>query len=107
MTSEMATGAHLQGDGDGQWPVRRRAILDWLIQGTRDERFIDNILTEMCLRLRAAGVPVARATLHFRTHHPEWLGARILWRTGMEEARISFFGYGVETTSQFQNSPAN
>lgn len=91
---------------EGQWPVRRRAILDWLINGTRDERFIDRILVEMCTRLQAAGVPVARATLHFRTHHPEWLGARILWRTGMEEAKISFFGYGVETTPQFQNSPA-
>ncbi|KQV38061.1 MULTISPECIES: adenylate/guanylate cyclase domain-containing protein [unclassified Rhizobium] len=92
---------------EGHWPVRRRAILDWLVSGTRDERYIDRILVELCKRLQAAGVPVARATLHFRTHHPEWLGARILWRTGMDEAKISFFGYGVEETAQFQNSPAN
>ncbi len=103
----MDTGSTSQWGAEGHWPSRRRAILDWLVQGTRDERFIDNILVEMCTRLREAGVPVGRATLHFRTHHPEWLGARILWRTGMEEAKISFFGYGVESTSQFQNSPAN
>ncbi|MDQ0321508.1 adenylate cyclase [Pararhizobium capsulatum DSM 1112] len=107
MDSETETSAVPQGDVEGQWPVQRRAILDWLIQGTRDERFIDNIVTEMCTRLRTAGVPVARATLHFRTNHPEWLGARILWRTGMDEAKISFFGYGVEATPQFQSSPAN
>ena len=107
MGPETETSAPLHGDLEGQWPVRRRAILDWLVQGTRDERFIDKILVEMCNRLRAAGVPVARASLHFRTQHPEWLGARVLWRTGMDEAKISFFGYGVEATPQFQSSPAN
>ncbi|TCR91714.1 adenylate cyclase [Rhizobium sp. BK376] len=92
---------------DGVWPAQRHSILDWLITDTRNERFIDNIFVEMCRRLSEAGVPVARATLHFRTHHPQWLGARILWRTGLTEAKITTFGYGVETTPQFQNSPVN
>ncbi|MGO7998201.1 adenylate/guanylate cyclase domain-containing protein, partial [Rhizobium ruizarguesonis] len=52
---------------EGVWPIRRRRILDWLVNETRGERFIDNILVEMCEKLLAAGVPVARATLHFRT----------------------------------------
>ncbi len=107
MVSDVVANAAPYRDDEGQWPVRRRAILDWLMTGTRDERFIDRILVDMCTRLREAGVPVGRVTLHFRTHHPEWLGARLLWRTGMEEAKVSFFGYGVESTSQFQNSPAN
>ncbi|TCU22407.1 adenylate cyclase [Rhizobium azibense] len=97
----------VEDEEDGLWPVRRHKILDWLINETRNQRFIDNILVEMCERLRASGVPVARATMHFRTLHPQWLGARILWRPGLQEANITTFGYGVETTSQFLNSPMN
>jgi adenylate cyclase len=90
---------------EGVWPTQRRKILDWLVTETRNERFIDNILVEMCKRLSDADVPVTRATLHFRTHHPQWLGARILWRKGMSEAEIRTFDYGVEETAQYLNSP--
>ena len=102
---EVAAGSHVESDGI--WPTKRSKILDWLVHDTRGERFIDNILVDLCKRLRAAGVPVGRATLHFRTLHPQWLGARILWRTGLEEANISTFSYGVETTPQFLASPIN
>jgi len=92
---------------DGAWPARRRAILDWLVHEARTERFIDNILVDLCKRLAAEGVPVARATLHFRIQHPQWMGARILWRTGMDEAEIDTIEYGTEHTPQFLNSPVN
>ncbi|PDT00678.1 adenylate/guanylate cyclase domain-containing protein [Rhizobium chutanense] len=92
---------------EGVWPIRRRAILDWLVNETRGERFIDNILVEMCGKLVSAGVPVARATLHFRTNHPQWIGARILWKEGLTEAKIDTFAYGVENTPEFLNSPIN
>ena len=97
----------VRDEEDGHWPVHRRKILDWLINDTRNERYIDNILVQMCERLQASGVPVGRATMHFRTLHPQWLGARILWRPGLQEAKITTFGYGVEMTSQFLNSPMN
>ncbi|MEI2297055.1 adenylate/guanylate cyclase domain-containing protein [Ensifer sp. MJa1] len=87
------------------WPVRRKSVLDWLIIETRDQRFIDNILVEMCERLQAAGVPVARATLHFRINHPQWLGARILWRKGLSEAEIDLYDYGTQNTALYLNSP--
>ncbi|MBB3542189.1 MULTISPECIES: adenylate/guanylate cyclase domain-containing protein [unclassified Rhizobium] len=97
----------LMEHSEGVWPARRRKIIDWLVNETRGERFIDNIFVQMCQRLRDEGVPVARASLHFRTLHPQWLGARILWRTGLAEAKIDTFAYGVEKTPQFQNSPVN
>ncbi|ATU91677.1 adenylate/guanylate cyclase domain-containing protein [Phyllobacterium zundukense] len=90
---------------EGVWPAQRREILDWLVIETRNERFIDNILVEMSKRLLDAGVPVARATLHFRTNHPQWLGARILWRKGLSEAEIRTFDYGIEESIQYLNSP--
>ncbi|MGU3358794.1 adenylate/guanylate cyclase domain-containing protein [Methylobacterium sp. M6A4_1b] len=84
----------------------RGQMLDWLLAGTRGERFLDDIFVAFCARLRAAGVPVARGTIHLRTHHPLWLGTRILWRTGAEKAELQNFEYGIVDTDQFKLSPA-
>jgi len=64
-------------------------VVHWLINGTRDQRFIDNIFAEMSIRLQRAGLPLKRATLHLLIQHPQWLGARIMWADGMREAEIN------------------
>lgn len=87
------------------WPARSSQILNWLMRETHDEPLIDKIFVELCSRLRVAGVPLARASLHFRTHHPQWLGARIIWRSGMGNAEIQTVGYHVEATAEFLKSP--
>lgn len=92
-------------EDDGSWPLRRSRVLDWLVNDTRDERFIDNLLVALSERLAAAGVPVARTSLHFRTNHPQWRGARLLWKTGLKEAEIDLYGYEVENTQLFLRSP--
>ena len=87
------------------WPSRRTEILDWLIRQTHQERFVDVILQELCERLLAMGVPVARATLHLRVQHPQWQGARILWRKGAEEMDLETFGHGTLEGKDYQDSP--
>jgi adenylate cyclase len=82
-------------------------IARWLINGTRDERFIDNIFAEMCVRLQRAGIPVKRATLHVLIHHPQWLGARIMWAEGMRGAEIARVDHDVRERSEYIGSPAN
>jgi adenylate cyclase len=82
-------------------------IVDWLTNGTRDERFIDNIFAQLCVRLQQAGVPVKRATLHFLIHHPQWLGARMMWADGMREAVIERVDYDVRERSEYIGSPAS
>ena len=82
-------------------------VVDWLTNGTRDERFIDNIFAEMCIRLKQAGIPLKRATLHVMIHHPQWLGARFMWADGMREAELSRVDYDVRERSEFIGSPAN
>jgi adenylate cyclase len=82
-------------------------VVDWLINGTRDERFIDNIFAEMCIRLQQAGIPLARSTLHVMIQHPQWLGARFIWSDGMREAEIARVDYDVRERSEFIGSPAN
>jgi adenylate cyclase len=82
-------------------------VLHWLTNGTRDERFLDNIFAELCLRLQRAGIPVKRATLHLLILHPQWLGSRIMWADGMREAELSRYDYDVRERSEYIGSPAN
>jgi adenylate cyclase len=93
-------------ESGGKWPNERRAVLDWLMNETSSQRFLDNLLVEMCERLVRDGVPVARSSLHLRIQHPQWQGARILWQPGVEEADIDTFDYDVDTTELFLRRPA-
>jgi adenylate cyclase len=86
-------------------PALAKALRDWMLQETHQERYIDNILVELCERLSKAGIPIGRATLHFRINNPQWLGARIEWVPGLREARIATFEYGAEQTPEFLSSP--
>ena len=91
-------------------PVTARSDSDvahWLTNDTRDERFIDDIFAQLCNRLQLAGIPVKRASLHILIHHPQWLGARILWADGMRGAEIARVDYDVRERSEFIGSPAN
>ncbi|SDO26721.1 adenylate/guanylate cyclase domain-containing protein [Afipia sp. GAS231] len=82
-------------------------VVYWLTNGTRDERFIDNIFAELCIRLQRAGLPVKRATLHILIQHPQWLGARIMWADGMREAELARVDHDVRERSEYIGSPAN
>jgi adenylate cyclase len=86
---------------------RDNDIVHWLTNGTREERFIDNIFAELCIRLQQVGIPVKRASLHLLIHHPQWLGARIMWADGMREAEIARVDYDVRERSEYIGSPAN
>jgi adenylate cyclase len=82
-------------------------VVHWLTNDTRDERFLDNIFAELCLRLQRAGIPVKRATLHFMILHPQWLGSRMMWTDGMHEAELRRVDYDIRERSEFIDSPAN
>ncbi|NDW04966.1 adenylate/guanylate cyclase domain-containing protein [Jiella pacifica] len=90
---------------DGNWPARRTEILDWLVQRTSDERFIDVIFQQLCDRLVGAGLPLARATLHFRIENPQWFGARIIWREGIGQPEVTTFEHGTLDTVGYAGSP--
>ncbi len=88
-------------------PTQADGVIDWLTNGTRDERYIDNIFAQMCIRLQQAGIPVQRATLHVLINHPQWLGARMMWSDGMREAEIALVDYDVRERSEYVGSAAN
>jgi adenylate cyclase len=89
----------------GHWPKTRSAILDWLVTDTAGQPFFDNLLVDVCSRLHAEGVPIARSMLVVRTNHPEWLGARLLWRPGLTEAEIRRVDYDALLEDAYLLSP--
>ncbi|RTE90162.1 adenylate/guanylate cyclase domain-containing protein [Bradyrhizobium sp. LVM 105] len=88
-------------------PTQADGVVDWLTNGTRDERFIDDIFAQMCIRLQQAGIPVKRATLHVLINHPQWLGARMMWSDGSREAEIALVDYEVRERSEYIGSAAH
>jgi adenylate cyclase len=88
-------------------PTLADGVVGWLTNGTRDERFIDDIFAQMCIRLQQAGIPLKRATLHVQINHPQWLGARMIWSNGMRGAEIARVDYDVRERSEYIGSPAN
>jgi adenylate cyclase len=82
-------------------------VAHWLTNGTRDERFIDNIFAEMCIRLQRAGIPVKRASMHILIQHPQWLGAKLMWADGLREAEITRVDHDVAARSEYIGSPVS
>jgi adenylate cyclase len=89
----------------GGWPTRRFATLDWLVTEASALPFVDDILAEVCNRLVDEGVPLRRVTLHLRTLHPQFWGARMLWRTGLKVAELRFIGRDMAQDIRFLRSP--
>lgn len=77
----------------------------WLITGTGEKHFVEDIFAELCDRLLAAGVPVARGSLHFLINNPQWLGARIVWRKATGRAEMLAIGYEIQQTAVYKKSP--
>lgn len=92
---------------DNNAPTQADGVVDWLTNGTRDERFIDDIFAQMCIRLQQVGIPLKRSTLHILINHPQWLGARFMWSDGMREAEIALVDYDVRERSEYIGSAAN
>jgi adenylate cyclase len=85
-------------------PSDARSVVDWLMDGARSASLSQEILTELCERLTACGMPLWRVVVFVRTLHPQVVGRRFIWHpdkgTTVDEA--SFELLGRET---FRNSP--
>jgi len=89
----------------GHWPRRPGALLDWLIGDARRLPDGPTLLTELCTRLVAQGVPLARASFHLRVLHPQLFGVGFYWQRGAKEIRVFRAQHGIEQTDLFLKSP--
>jgi adenylate cyclase len=67
-------------------------IVAWMVDGCRSARESGDVLTQLCDRLVAIGVPLARSAVFVRTLHPQIMGRRFLWRpeSGTEVSEAGF-----------------
>ena len=83
---------------------RKTELLRWLSEEGRFAPDIGRLLEALCEKVTALGVPIARATTHVRTLHPEFRGVTRIWRRG-ESIEFRTTRHGIEFTSDYQNSP--
>src|ERR1700676_2409379 len=81
-----------------------KSVVDWLIDGARSAPLAQDVLTELCERLSAGGLPLWRAMVFVRTLHPQVVGRRFAWRpdTGTVVAEGLF---ELLERQSFRNSP--
>ena len=81
-----------------------RPIVDWLIDGARSQPMAQEVLTELCERLSAAGLPLWRAVVFVRTLHPQIVGRRFIWRVGTGTV-VTEGAFDLLERDVFRNSP--
>src|ERR1700731_1531603 len=83
---------------------RKAELLRWLSEEGRFAPDTGGLLEMLCEKLTVLGAPIARATVHVRTLHPEFRGVTRIWRRG-QSTEIRTSRHGIESTSDYQNSP--
>jgi adenylate cyclase len=81
-----------------------QSVVDWLVHGARNAPLSHEVLTELCQRLVAAGLPLWRVSVFVRTLHPEIVGRRFVWHpeTGTE---VTDGAFELLERQSFINSP--
>jgi len=80
------------------------AIADWLIDGARSAPLPQQVLSQLCERLVACGMPLWRVAVFVRTLHPNVMGRRFVWRPG-EDVETSEAGFELLETTEFRDNP--
>jgi adenylate cyclase len=81
-----------------------RAIADWLIDGARSAPQPQEVLSQLCDRLVACGIPLWRVAVFVNTLHPQIIGRRFIWRPGAD-VEISEGRFGLFDTAEFRENP--
>src|SRR5215813_14669096 len=81
-----------------------RAIADWLIDGARSAPLPQDVLSQLCDRLVACGIPLWRVAVFVNTLHPQIIGRRFIWRPGAD-VEISEGRFGLFDTPEFRENP--
>jgi adenylate cyclase len=92
-------------DAAGHWPAARSPILDWLVGDARRLPDGPTLLRALCERLVEAGFPLARASFHIRTLHPQLFGIGFYWQRGADDIRVFRAEHGIQETPLYLRSP--
>ena len=79
-------------------------LVTWLMGGAQTAPTRESVLTEMCERLVAAGVPLWRVGVFVQTLHPDAFGRAFIWRPG-EDVVVNTAGFDLPESDSFRQSP--
>jgi adenylate cyclase len=80
------------------------AVGAWLVDGARSASKSEDVLTEMCDRLSACGLPLYRVAVYVNTLHPQIMARRFLWRPGAH-AGVDEAPFAFATNAGYRDSP--
>jgi adenylate cyclase len=83
------------------------AIGAWLIGGARQYESTARVVDEYSWRLRAAGIPVLRVSLHSATLHPQFLGATYIWWCATGKTMEVMIGHEVASIVPYADNPVS
>ena len=81
-----------------------RATAEWLMDGARSAPLPQQVLSQLCERLVACGIPLWRVAVFIRTLHPNVMGRRFIWRPGTE-VETSEAPFELLATPDFLENP--
>lgn len=80
-------------------------VAGWLMSQALEDRGLEETVLGCFDRLYAAGVPLLRCFVAFRTLHPLYRARTIIWRRGAEELEVENFSRQDTEGEAFQRSP--
>src|SRR5271168_1919943 len=80
-------------------------IANWLTADARRAESFLHMFDELAWRLRAAGIPLLRASLHSGTLHPQFLGATYLWWRDTGQTHKVMVTHELGDTLTYDNNP--
>jgi adenylate cyclase len=91
-------------DGGSASSAATVALIEWLVGDECHELDDAGLAAGFGRRLRAAGLPIDRLTLHLRTLNPEIFGRSVAWAPN-EAVEIHDREHGIEVSPGFAGSP--
>lgn len=88
----------------GTAQARAAPVIDWVVRAVQGAPEVTAFLAAIGERIRAAGMPLARFSLHTRTLHPDIRGFTGIWWHG-KGAQIVPRYHGAENEPTYQSSP--
>ncbi|HTP60713.1 MAG TPA: adenylate/guanylate cyclase domain-containing protein [Burkholderiales bacterium] len=79
-------------------------VIDWLMHKGRHLHTREEVVREICERVRAAGLPIDRVAFFFWTLHPQYAGVALFWDGRQVTSQRG--EHGFRGTEQYRTSPA-
>jgi adenylate cyclase len=79
-------------------------VIDWLMHKGRHLPAREEVVREICERVRAAGMPIDRVAFFFWTLHPQYAGIALFWDG--QKVTANRGEHGFRLTEQYLTSPA-